>query len=152
MRLKGLGILLSVQNVAQAFVSFTNIHTLFGSNEMTQNQWVNPVALDAIGWKYYIVYLVLQCVYLVLIVLFFPETRCVTLPFFVHGRSIDFDLYRRLTIEEVSVIFDKGRLGGGQAAVAEFQENQKDIDARGDSLSPEKENVTTVESKNVAER
>lgn len=34
MRLKGLGILLSVQNVAQAF-----------------NQWVNPVALDAIAWK-----------------------------------------------------------------------------------------------------
>lgn len=34
MRLKGLSILLSTQSIAQAF-----------------NQWVNPVALDAIQWK-----------------------------------------------------------------------------------------------------
>ena len=58
MRLKGLSILLSVQSVAQAF-----------------NQWVNPVALAAIAWKYYIVYLVLIVMYLVLIWFFFPETR-----------------------------------------------------------------------------
>jgi hypothetical protein len=38
--------------------------------------------------------------------MFFPETR-------------------RLTIEEVSVIFDTGRLGNASAVVAEFQENQK---------------------------
>lgn len=79
MRLKGLGILLSVQNVAQAFVSVTDNWNSSHTNNMRQNQWVNPVALDAIGWKYYIVYLVLQCVYLVLIVLFFPETRFVSL-------------------------------------------------------------------------
>lgn len=72
-----------------------------------QNQWVNPVALESFGWKYYFVYLALQCVYLFLIVMFFPETR-------------------RLTIEEVSVIFDTGRLGNASAVVAEFQENQKD--------------------------
>jgi hypothetical protein len=41
--------------------------------------------------------------------MFFPETR-------------------RLTIEEVSVIFDTGRLGNASAVVAEFQENQKDDD------------------------
>lgn len=34
MRLKGLGYMLSAQNIAQAF-----------------NQWVNPVALAAIQWK-----------------------------------------------------------------------------------------------------
>ncbi|KAJ5611480.1 hypothetical protein N7528_008585 [Penicillium herquei] len=34
MRLKGLGIMLSVQSIAQAF-----------------NQWVNPVAMAAIAWK-----------------------------------------------------------------------------------------------------
>lgn len=65
------------------------------------------MALDSIGWKYYFVYLALQCVYLFLIVMFFPETR-------------------RLTIEEVSVIFDTGRLGNAGAVVAEFQEHQKD--------------------------
>ena len=58
MRLKGLGYMLSAQNIAQAF-----------------NQWVNPVALDAIQWKYYIVYIVLEIVYLILVFLFFPETK-----------------------------------------------------------------------------
>lgn len=50
--------MLSAQNIAQAF-----------------NQWVNPVALDAIQWKYYIVYIVLEIVYLILVFLFFPETK-----------------------------------------------------------------------------
>ncbi|KAK5168857.1 uncharacterized protein LTR77_006166 [Saxophila tyrrhenica] len=108
LRLKGLGILLSVQNVAQAF-----------------NQWVNPVALDAIAWKYYIVYIVLQCVYLALIYLFFPETR-------------------RLSIEEVSVIFDTGRKGNAAAAAATFQED-KTVDAGVPSEGVEKSAITGVE-------
>ncbi|KAK5728536.1 hypothetical protein LTR15_001672 [Elasticomyces elasticus] len=88
LRMKGLSIMLCVQNVAQAF-----------------NQWVNPVALAALGWNY-IVYLVLICGYLTLIYFFFPETR-------------------RLSIEEVSVIFDTGRLGNAGAAAAEFQQDDK---------------------------
>ncbi|OAA63401.1 General substrate transporter [Niveomyces insectorum RCEF 264] len=67
MRLKGLGILLSVQSVAQAF-----------------NQWVNPVALASIAWKYH------------------------------------------LTVEEVSVIFDTGRLGTASAARERFQRSHDD--------------------------
>lgn len=77
MRLKGLGFMLSTQNVAQAF-----------------NQWVNPVALtpssgsSASGSqsrfmlmatplivRSYIVYIALEIIYLVLIYLFFPETK-----------------------------------------------------------------------------
>jgi len=85
MRLKGLSIMLSVQSVAQAF-----------------NQWVNPLALDTIAWKYYIIYIVLIIMYLVLIILYFPETK-------------------RLTIEEVSVIFDTGRMGSAKAAVEQFR-------------------------------
>ncbi|KAF2104987.1 general substrate transporter [Rhizodiscina lignyota] len=91
MRLKGLGILLSVQSVAQAF-----------------NQWVNPVALKSITWKYYIVYIALLCMYLALVVFFFPETR-------------------GLTIEEVSLIFDTGRLGNASAATAELQQHAADM-------------------------
>lgn len=85
MRLKGLSMMLSVQSVAQAF-----------------NQWVNPVALAAMGWRYYIVYVAPLCGYLVLVYLFFPETR-------------------RLTIEEVSLVFDMGRLGSGSAATAKLR-------------------------------
>ncbi|KAL2865085.1 putative MFS sugar transporter [Aspergillus lucknowensis] len=84
MRLKGLSIMLSVQSVAQAF-----------------NQWVNPIALDNIQWKYYIVYIVLLCIYLTIVWFFFPETS-------------------KLTIEEVSVIFDTGRMGSAAAVAAEF--------------------------------
>jgi hypothetical protein len=34
-------------------------------------------------------------------------------------------LFRRLTIEEVSIIFDTGRLGDAKAATAEFQQGSK---------------------------
>ena len=36
------------------------------------------------------------------------------------------NFFRRLTIEEVSFIFDTGRLGNASAAAAEFQTEQKD--------------------------
>ncbi|KIL87409.1 lactose permease [Fusarium avenaceum] len=50
------------------------------------NVFVNPVALTAIGWKYYIVYVALLVSYGFVIFFFYPETR---------GR----------TLEEISVIF-----------------------------------------------
>ena len=68
--------------------------------------------------------------YLTLIVLFFPETR-------------------RLSIEEVSVIFDTGRLGNANAVVAEFQENQKETGVRASSTD-EKSRGTLEEQKGVA--
>jgi MFS family permease len=51
------------------------------------NGFANPVAMEAIGWKYYIVWVVMLGVWLVLIYFLFPETA---------GR----------TLEEVSQIFD----------------------------------------------
>lgn len=65
-----MAVFVAVQNVAAAF-----------------NQFVNPIALKAIAWKYYGVYLVIEVGYLIFMYFFFPETR-------------------RKTIEEVSVIFD----------------------------------------------
>ncbi|KAF4547901.1 Sugar (and other) transporter-like protein 28 [Elsinoe fawcettii] len=108
MRLKGLSIMLSVQSVAQAF-----------------NQWVNPVALAEIQWKYYIVYVVLLCIYLVIAFFFFPETR-------------------RMTIEEVSVIFDTGRLGNMNAVARELQMDHKHVES--DGVLDEKDAVSLRES------
>lgn len=51
------------------------------------NQYVNPIAFDAIAWKFYFVYIGCLAVFLVLIYFFFPETK---------GR----------TLEEISVVFD----------------------------------------------
>jgi sugar porter (SP) family MFS transporter len=51
------------------------------------NTFVNPIALDAVGWRYYIVFVVVLCVMLVVVWYFYPETK---------GR----------TLEQVAVIFD----------------------------------------------
>ncbi|KAM5344155.1 hypothetical protein ACJ41O_012692 [Fusarium nematophilum] len=52
------------------------------------NTFVNPIALEAIGWKYYIVFAVILVVVTVTIYFFYPETK---------GHSL----------EEMAVIFDK---------------------------------------------
>jgi hypothetical protein len=39
------------------------------------NTYVNPIALDAIGWRYYITYCVVILVEITTIYFFFPETR-----------------------------------------------------------------------------
>jgi hypothetical protein len=51
------------------------------------NTYVNPIALDAIGWKYYIVYCVWILVEIATVYLVFPET---------HNR----------TLEELSFMFE----------------------------------------------
>ncbi|RSH89669.1 hypothetical protein EHS25_002220 [Saitozyma podzolica] len=86
MRVKGMAIWVSVQNVAIAV-----------------NTWVNPIALDAIAWKYYFVYIGLLIFFSVFIYLYFPETK-------------------GLTIEEISYVFDAGRKGGRDRAAAHLAE------------------------------
>lgn len=43
------------------------------------NNYVNPIALAALGWKYYLVYVSWLLVELVVVYLFYPETRGPTL-------------------------------------------------------------------------
>jgi MFS family permease len=57
------------------------------------NQYVNPVALAAIKWKFYFVYLACLVMFFVIIYFLFPETK---------GR----------TLEEIAIVFD------GQSAQA----------------------------------
>lgn len=52
------------------------------------NQWVNPVALAAIAWKYYFVYIAVQIAFIAFAWYFLLETK-------------------GLTIEEVALVFDK---------------------------------------------
>ncbi|VUC29172.1 unnamed protein product [Clonostachys rosea] len=61
---------------------------------MSVNTWVNPIALEALQWKYYGVYVVILVAVLVIIFFWFPETK-------------------NLTIEEIAVIFDGERALGG---------------------------------------
>lgn len=69
------------------------------------NGFVNPIAMEALEWKYYIVWVVMLCVWLCLVWLLFPETA---------GR----------TLEEVSQIFDGDDANVAAAARANNKERE----------------------------
>lgn len=95
LRTKGLAIFVCVQNLALAF-----------------NTYVNPIALAAIQWKYYTVYIATLTAALLIIYFVFPEIK-------------------GLTIEEISLVFDQGRRGNRKAAadqlVGEDQGRRDDL-------------------------
>ncbi|RDW66005.1 lactose permease [Coleophoma cylindrospora] len=55
------------------------IKNMVGQVALIINMYVNPIALSAIGYHYYIVFLALNCLWLALIWVFFPETKGYTL-------------------------------------------------------------------------
>jgi hypothetical protein len=67
------------------------------------NQYVNPIALAAMRWKYYSIYIVLQALSIVCIYFFYPETK-------------------GLLLEEVATVFD------GEKAVLSAQREGRDAD------------------------
>ena len=72
----------------------TNIMQIAATCCLVFNGYANPVAMEAISWKYYIVYCCIIAVEIVLVFFFFPETK---------GRSL----------EEIAFIFDgEGAFGG----------------------------------------
>ncbi|KFY50103.1 hypothetical protein V495_00347, partial [Pseudogymnoascus sp. VKM F-4514 (FW-929)] len=64
------------------------LFTSFGTMANSFNQFVNPIALQALEWKYYAVYIAVLVFYLIFAYFMYPETK-------------------NHTIEEVSMIFDK---------------------------------------------
>jgi MFS family permease len=88
------------------------------------NQYVNPIALAAIAWKYYFVYLACLVLFLILIYFLFPETK---------GR----------TLEEIAVVSD------GHAVQANRQRSllgagDIDLDTRNEKLPTKVEVEHTV--------
>lgn len=69
------------------------IYNIVQGSANAVNQWVNPIILEAIQWKYYAVYIGILSVYSVIIWFKFPETK-------------------NLTIEEIAIVFDKERAAG----------------------------------------
>ncbi|WWC64939.1 uncharacterized protein I303_107553 [Kwoniella dejecticola CBS 10117] len=102
LRSKGLAIFTSVQNIANAF-----------------NQFVNPIALKAIAWRYYAVYLAVLAVYFVIAFVLYRESK-------------------NLTLEEISVLYDYPLRGGREQARQALQRqvaheaSDKHGDAKGD--------------------
>lgn len=90
LRAKGIAVTLSTDAVACFF-----------------NQYVNPVAFDAIQWRYYIVYVGCLAFFLASVYFLFPETK---------GRSL----------EEVSRIFDRKEISGYDVG------EEKDMEGKGE--------------------
>ncbi|EON99026.1 putative hexose transporter protein [Phaeoacremonium minimum UCRPA7] len=85
------------------------LYQLTGNLAGVYNAFANPVAMEAIAWKYYIVWCVAIAIHLTLIYFFFPETK---------GRSL----------EEVAEVFD-----GPNAVVGTNGLNQKGLDTHADA-------------------
>lgn len=63
------------------------------------NTYVNPIALDAIGWKYYIVYCIWILVEIATVYLLFPETHNRTLEelsFMFEGKEVQDQVQRKV--------------------------------------------------------
>lgn len=80
----------------------TNIMQIAGTCCLIFNGYANPVAMEAITWKYYIVYIVIIAIEIVVVWFFFPETK---------GR----------TLEEIAVIFDGEAAFGGHTPETKAQ-------------------------------
>lgn len=98
-----------------------------------QNQWVNPVALDAIAWRYYLVYVGVQIIIFAIIYFYFVETKYVHLVCCLGDTDID---CRGYTIEEVSRLLD------GKAAAEAVSATQANVAS--DSLDHEKDKADIV--------
>lgn len=77
------------------------LYQLTGNLASLYNSFANPVAMDAIGWKYYIVWCVVIAIHLALIYFFFPETK-------------------GLGLEEVAEVFDGPNALAGVNAMKEM--------------------------------
>lgn len=98
LRAKSAALLLLSQNIAQAF-----------------NQFVNPVALRAIAWKYFIVYVAVIAFYLVLFYLFCRETKGLT----VEEAAL---VYEPDRVRDVVDSMESGEVEGGRSI-----EDEKDM-------------------------
>lgn len=87
-------------------IAFSQSITMLG---LILGQFVNPLALKAIGWKYYIVFCCLLTIFVTLVYFFFPETK---------GR----------TLEEVAEIFEGKR--AEDESVSDIMEVGNDSDEK----------------------
>ncbi|RSH88913.1 hypothetical protein EHS25_002575 [Saitozyma podzolica] len=110
LRTKGLALYISGQNIANAF-----------------NQFVNPIALAAITWKYYAVYIAIDICYFILIYFYFPETK-------------------GLSMEEVSLVFDYSTKEGRKMAAQALERATHDAELAAEGYKGEKHGEERLES------
>ena len=90
---------------------------------ITGFNYLNPVALNNIGWKYYIAICCIIAVQIAVVYFTYPETS-------------------KITLEEVSIVFD------GKKAIGSDLMQKLETDLDGANVTDDKENVT-VERREV---
>jgi MFS family permease len=65
----------------------TAVAVSWSSALLVFNSYVNSIALDAIGWRYYLVYLGLLFLWLAIVYFFYPETKGIVL----EGVAVQFE-------------------------------------------------------------
>lgn len=95
------------------------IKNMTGQVALIINMYVNPIALAAIGYYYYIFYLGLNCGWLTLIYLFFPETK-------------------GYTLEELAGLFDDEDTVAGQKFAGDIEGIESESLERESQTIPEK--------------
>jgi hypothetical protein len=105
---------ISLSTVSQISISISILQdiqlTLVKDLGNAFNQFVNPIALAAMQWRYYAVYIALDFLVAFIAYLHFPETR-------------------RLSIEEISLVFDYGTKEGRERALHDL-ETARNAEAR----------------------
>ena len=94
------------------------------------NSFASPVAITAIGWKYYIVYIVLLAQFLVVAYLFFPETR---------GHSL----------EQIGDLFESKVITGRNKARLTTSLEDGKVDEAGKDISAKHVESVAIEEKSI---
>ncbi|KAK0347945.1 hypothetical protein LTR29_006260 [Friedmanniomyces endolithicus] len=99
-----------------------NLTTVFGAGFF--NQYVNPIALDAIQWKFYFVYIVTLSAMIPTIYFLFPETKGRTLEEIASvfdGQAAETDAFRRASVGAP----DRDEMMGGKVEVSDIAYTEK---------------------------
>ncbi|KAL2838641.1 hexose transporter protein [Aspergillus pseudoustus] len=91
---------------------------------VTINTFVNPIALAEIGWKYYGVYLAILAGFITVTYFYFPETK-------------------RMTIEEITTVFDKNEKGPA-AVLMDIKKSAQDEEGKAGKLQPSSQHVEST--------
>ena len=93
------------------------------------NTFINPIALESIGWKYYIVFIVVLVIFGFTAYFFYPETRQETIipRDGIYGLIV---ITRGHSLEQMAVIFDGDNAEVAPSAETSMSTSISSVDAK----------------------
>ena len=102
-----------------------------------------PLGITALTWKYFIIWLVMDCIFVVIVYFFYPETKVCYSPC-LHCSVLTLSFLQNKTLEEIAGLF-------GDKVAESWEETSKYVDGGNKSHLSEKEspNLTEMEPKHI---